>query len=112
MDKPKTLEEKKEQFYEGLRKIIEAKERLGLTKDVTYKKSKEMLDKLTKEQYNKQYAQIVERRNIGFLDVGAVPTASTIYGGDSGSTGFSKVVRRPKANRGVNDNFAPISIAA
>ena len=53
MDKPKTLEEKKEQFYEGLRKIIETKERLGLTKDATYKKSKELLDKLTKDEYNK-----------------------------------------------------------
>jgi hypothetical protein len=49
MDKPKTLEEKKDQFYEGLRKIIEAKEKLGLTKDATYKKSKELLDKLTQE---------------------------------------------------------------
>ncbi len=53
MDKPKTLEEKKQQFLDGLKKIVETKEKLGMTKDATYLKSKELLDKLTKEQYNK-----------------------------------------------------------
>ena len=50
MDKPKTPEQKKEQFLEGLKKIVETKERLGMTKDNTYTKSKELLDKMLKEQ--------------------------------------------------------------
>ena len=79
--KPKTTEEKQKEFVESLKQLIETKERLGLTKDATYTKEKEKLDSLTKDDYNKQYAQIVERRNIGFLDVGAVPTASTINRG-------------------------------
>ena len=48
MDKPKTVEEKKEQFLEGLKKIVEVKEKLGMIHDVTYTKAKEQLENLTK----------------------------------------------------------------
>ena len=53
VEKPKTVEEKKQQFIEGLKKIVTAKEQLGMTNDITYIKAKETLDKLTKEEYNK-----------------------------------------------------------
>lgn len=44
----KTPQEKKELFLEGLKKIVEAKEKLGMTHDVTYIKAKEQLENLTK----------------------------------------------------------------